>query len=161
MNTADVADTLDMLFGELAGGAPEGGAFILNPGDAGLLGSLDVLDAEQASASIHGGATVAAHADHMAYALSLLNRWAAGENPFHDSDWSVAWRRTTVTETEWAEIRRMLRGQVEQWRTALRTPRDVQPIELNGMIASIAHLAYHLGAIRQIQPAAKGPPHGG
>ena len=31
-----------------------------------------------------------------------------------------------------------------------RQPRDVDEIELNGMIGSIAHLAYHLGAIRQI-----------
>jgi hypothetical protein len=28
------------------------------------------------------------------------------------------------------------------------------------MIASLAHLAYHLGAIRQIAPAARGPREG-
>jgi hypothetical protein len=36
----------------------------------------------------------------------------------------------------------------------------VQDIELRGMIASIAHLAYHLGAIRQIAAAARGPREG-
>jgi hypothetical protein len=36
-------------------------------------------------------------------------------------------------------------------------PRDVGEIELNGIIGSIAHLAYHLGAIRQIDRAARGP----
>ena len=30
-------------------------------------------------------------------------------------------------------------------------------IELNGIIGSIAHIAYHLGAIRQIDRAARGP----
>lgn len=30
-------------------------------------------------------------------------------------------------------------------------------MELNGVIASIAHLAYHVGAIRQIDLSAKGP----
>jgi hypothetical protein len=40
---------------------------------------------------------------------------------------------------------------------ALRTPREVREIELNGMIGSIAHLAYHLGAIRQIDRALRGP----
>jgi hypothetical protein len=39
----------------------------------------------------------------------------------------------------------------------LRTPRDVRQDELNWVVGSIAHLAYHLGAIRQINPAAHGP----
>jgi hypothetical protein len=30
-------------------------------------------------------------------------------------------------------------------------------LELNGMIGSIAHLAYHLGAIRQIDYTLRGP----
>jgi hypothetical protein len=33
-------------------------------------------------------------------------------------------------------------------------------MELTGMIASIAHLAYHLGAIRQIVKDARGPKEG-
>jgi hypothetical protein len=36
----------------------------------------------------------------------------------------------------------------------------VQEIELNGMIGSIAHLAYHLGAIRQIDSSLRGPAEG-
>ena len=32
--------------------------------------------------------------------------------------------------------------------------------ELTGMIASIAHLAYHLGAIRQINKKVRGPKEG-
>jgi hypothetical protein len=39
----------------------------------------------------------------------------------------------------------------------LGTPRDVDDIELNGMVGSVAHLAYHLGAIRQIDRATRGP----
>ena len=37
------------------------------------------------------------------------------------------------------------------------TPREVATIEMNGMVGSIAHLAYHLGAIRQMNRAARGP----
>jgi hypothetical protein len=33
-------------------------------------------------------------------------------------------------------------------------------VELTGMIASIAHFAYHLGAIRQIAKDARGPKEG-
>jgi hypothetical protein len=50
-----------------------------------------------------------------------------------------------------------LQAEVTRWLDALRTPREVQEIELNGMIGSIARLAYHLGAIRQINSPLRGP----
>jgi hypothetical protein len=36
----------------------------------------------------------------------------------------------------------------------------VSETELNGMVASIAHFAYHMGAIRQIHKQARGPKEG-
>jgi hypothetical protein len=36
----------------------------------------------------------------------------------------------------------------------------VSVTEMSGMIASIAHLAYHVGAIRQIDKGARGPREG-
>ena len=160
MNTGEITATLDTLFAELANGAPKGGAYVLNGGDPGLLGSLDRLSAADASANASGGATVAAHADHVRYGLSLMNRWRAGENPFASADWSASWRISTVSDREWEEIRGALRRETEAWHGTLRAPRDVNTMELNGMVGSIAHLAYHLGAVRQISAAARGPKEG-
>lgn len=158
MNTKEIVETLETLSAELVHGAPEGGAFMLNPGDPGLLRSLDRLSAEAASAMHGGGASIAAHVEHLRYGLSLMNRWAAGEeNPFADADWSAAWRRTTESAEEWQRLRAGLADEAGRWLEALRTPRDVVPIELNGMLGSVAHLAYHLGAIRQIDRTARGP----
>jgi len=42
----------------------------------------------------------------------------------------------------------------------LESPRDVSNEELAGMIASITHLAYHFGAIRQISKDVRGPKEG-
>jgi hypothetical protein len=39
--------------------------------------------------------------------------------------------------------------------------RSLNDIELGGVIGSLAHLGYHLGAIRQLAPAAAGPPERG
>jgi len=39
----------------------------------------------------------------------------------------------------------------------LRTPREYTEIELTGLIATVGHLAYHVGAIRQIERATRGP----
>jgi hypothetical protein len=86
-----------------------------------------------------------------------MNRWAARESPFADANWATSWERTTVSESEWAALRLALEAEAERWLTALGTARDVDGIELNGMIASIVHLAYHVGAIRQIDRALRGP----
>lgn len=157
MGTDDVAQTLGTLFGELVEGAPASGGFMLNPGDAGLLRSLDKLSAAAASAVTSTGSSVAAHADHLRYGLSLMNRWSAGANPFKDADWSASWKKTAVSDEGWRTLRADLRAEAARWLETLRTPRDAKPIELNGMIGSIAHLAYHLGAIRQIDRALVGP----
>jgi hypothetical protein len=156
MNTSELAGTLTTLFTELVDGPPKG-AYMLNPGDAGLLRSLDRLSAEAASAPTQGGASIAAHVEHLRYGFSLMNRWAAGENPFEDADWSASWRRTTVSDAEWEELRTALRDQAHRWREALGTPREMNRVELNGVVGSIAHLAYHLGAIRQIDRTTRGP----
>jgi hypothetical protein len=157
MRTDDISRSLAVLFSELVEGAPTTGAYMLNAGDAGLLRSLDRLSAAAASAPTATGSSIAAHVDHLRYGLSLMNRWSGGENPFGDADWSASWKRTTVSEEEWQRLRSNLRVETARWSEALRTPRDVREIELNGMIGSIAHLAYHLGAIRQIDATARGP----
>lgn len=157
MQTNDLHRSLPGLFSELVRGAPASGAFVLNPGDVGLLASLDRLSAADASASSNGGATIAGHVDHVRYGISLFNRWAAGENPFRDADWSQSWRTTRVSDAEWAALRRALRDEVERWLEALGSSREISGIELDGVLASIIHLAYHLGAIRQIAAAARGP----
>lgn len=157
MHTHELADTLRTLFAELVHGAPEGNAYMLNPGDPGLLKSLDRLSASAASTVHNGGSSIAAHAEHLRYGISLLNRWSAGENPFADADWAAAWRKTTVSEAEWLDLRRHLRTEIDRWQATLGTPRDVNTTELNGMTGSIAHLAYHVGAIRQMDRALRGP----
>lgn len=162
MNTSELAGTLTTLLSELVTGASNpGGAFILNTGDVGLLRSLEKLSAEDASRSSLGGATIAAHATHLAYGLSLMNRWAReGGNPFADATWDAAWKTSAVGAPEWSEIRHQLAAEAMEWLGHLGRPRDVMPVELHGMVGSVAHLAYHLGAIRQIDRTSRGPKEG-
>jgi hypothetical protein len=157
MNSTILADSFSTLFGELVDGPAGTVCFVLNRGDVGLLRSLDRLSAEAASESAHGGATIAAHVDHLRYGLSLMNRWSGGENPWDDADWTQSWRISKVTDAEWKKLRADLGGEVRHWLAVLREPRDLDGTELTGVIASIVHLAYHLGAIRQIDRAARGP----
>jgi hypothetical protein len=162
IHTNDSSASLARLFAELIDGAEEGGdAFVLNSGDRGLMRSLDLLSADEASNAVNGGATIAAHARHLQYGLSLMNRWAdEGGNPFADATWDEAWKTSRVDDRSWSEIRSGLRAEASRWLSALGTPREVEPVMFTGMLASIAHLAYHLGAIRQIAKATRGPREG-
>jgi hypothetical protein len=162
MRTTETAPVLTRLFAELIDGASDPtGAFVLNSGDVGLLRSLDKISATDASRSVNDGATIAAHAQHLRYGLSLMNRWAdEGGNPFANAKWDEAWKMSEVDAPEWEEIRNGLRDEAHRWLQALNSPRDATDVELGGMIGSIAHLAYHLGAIRQIDKHARGPKEG-
>ncbi len=153
-----LGDALALLFSELIDG-PKDQCYMLNMGDAGLLRSLDTLPAGAASAvPPSGGASIAAHVDHVVYGLRLLNRWLAGEtNPWADADWTASWKRQTVGDDQWVTLREELRTHARQWQHALAQARDLEGIALNGAIASIGHLAYHLGAIRQIDRSIRGP----
>jgi hypothetical protein len=157
MRTDQLTGILDNLFGELMHGVSGKGGFMLNPKDRGLLRSLERVPASEAMAPTRTGSSIATHVAHLAYGLSLMNRWSQGENPFADADWGASWKPRHLTETDWEGLRIQLRDEAAKWLTVLRTPREVQDVELSGMIGSIAHLAYHMGAIRQISIHARGP----
>jgi hypothetical protein len=161
MKTDGIARSLSHLFSELADGVTSHGGFVLNTGDSGLIRSLDGLTAAEASRSSNDGATIAAHVQHVRYGLSLMNEWAEkGGNPFANAKWDEAWKLSAVNEAEWAEIRKGLQDEGRRWAKVLNTPREVTDVEQIGMLASVVHLAYHFGAIRQIAKSARGPEEG-
>lgn len=154
----DVRKAILRIFDELLHGPSPEAAWVLNPNDPGILRSLDNLSAEQASSvGPSGGPSVAAHVDHLRYGLELLNRWIQGENPFADANYSASWERNVVTEVEWASRREALQKMAEAWRHALERPRPLSEFELLGIVSSVTHFAYHVGAIRQIARSARGP----
>ncbi len=157
MMTTDsvVQRSLSDMLTELFDGPPGREAYVLNPGDAGLIRQLDAIDAAAASKRLMPGrTTIAAHADHVEFGLSLLNRWAAGEaNPWAGADWNASWQRTPVTDEQWGTLRDRLRHTAEQWRQVVVTRASWDDVAAAGALASAAHTAYHLGAMRQILAA--------
>lgn len=160
MNTRDLTGVLPALLSELVVGSPDPtvGTNMLNRGDPGLLASLDNLPASAASRTHGGGASIAAHVDHLRYGFSLLNRWVAGEAaPWTAADWTASWKKGVVSEAEWRALRGELRREAIAWTNALRTPREVNDRELGWITGSVVHLGYHFGAIRQIDRSTRGP----
>ena len=158
MQSETISTALTTLFRELIQGVPRGPSFMLNTGDVGLVGSLDKLSAAEASRVHAGGSSIAAHVDHLWYGLSLMNRWHAGDpNPWKDADWTASWRRTAVSDEEWSRLRSALRHEAERWLEVLGDRRDMDVTRLTYTMSTIPHLAYHLGAIRQMNRAIGGP----
>lgn len=156
MNTHPIAANLHAVLAEMLDG-PTAGGYLLNRNDLGIIRSLDRISAHAASTTHAGGASIAAHVDHLRYSFSLMNRWAAGEDPYADADWTVSWRQNVVSDSEWASLRAEFAREAKRWLNTIGTPREVNDQELTGLIGNLAHLAYHIGAIRQIDRSTRGP----
>ena len=137
---------------------PRDNASFLNTGDRGLLASLDALSAETASARPGGRSSVASHAEHLRYGLELLNRTAHGENVWATANWAESWTHQKVTEDEWRTLRAALAREARSWLEVMKQPPNWSENNFADAVGSISHLAYHLGAIRQLAQAASGPP---
>jgi len=151
-----VVDTVKGLLSELAHG-PTDVAYVLNRGDRGLLASLRSLSAAQASARPDGRSSIASHVHHVRYGLNLINRWARGEDVYGQADWSESWRHQQVNDSEWDALVAGLEHEIRNWQEAMALPRPLDGAALRETIGSVVHLAYHLGAIRQLDAATAGP----
>lgn len=148
---------LSNMLTEIFDGPPGQEAYLLNPGDPGLLRQLQTIDAIAASKRPTAGqATIAAHIDHVHFGLSMLNRWAAGdENPWAGADWNASWQRTTVSEDQWRALRDGLRDEADKWRRVVASRTSWDDVSAAAALSTAAHTAYHVGAIRQILAALK------
>jgi len=151
-----VVDTVKGLLSELAHG-PTDVAYVLNRDDRGLLASLRSLSAAQASAQPDGRSSIASHVHHVRYGLNLINRWARGEDVYGQADWSESWRHQQVNDSEWDALVAGLEHEIRNWQEAMALPRPLDDAALRETIGSVVHLAYHLGAIRQLDAATAGP----
>jgi hypothetical protein len=133
---------------------PRSTHFVNNVPDCGLFGTLDALTAEQASIPVDdGGATAASQAEHVRFSLDVSVRWMRGER--EKADWARSWNVREVDDVAWAQLRDQLRRTYDAFVVmAHQQPMDAELLE--GLVATVAHAAYHLGALRQIARHALG-----
>ncbi len=150
--------SVETLLRELLDGPPREAAYVLNSGDRGLLASLNLLSADAASARPVGRASIAAHVAHLHYGFHLLNRWARGEDPWPGADWAASWQHQRVSAEEWADLRTAFASEARAWQTVLQEHRPWDESAMTIALANIVHLAYHVGAMRQVDHGLAGPP---
>jgi hypothetical protein len=154
MKDAILAQVTDLLRETFEGGLPDQGTVYLDH-SSGIRNTLAGITAEQASRRLEGHPSVAAHARHMNFHLRATSGWLRGEQ--RSLDWPGSFEPQTVDAGEWAKI---LRDLEDSRAELLRTLASLSPekfVEAGAGIGAIAHLAYHLGAIRQLMHRVKGP----
>lgn len=143
---------LSSLLREVFDGPPGQEAYVLNPGDPGLLRQLDTIDANTASKRpMAGKTTIASHVDHLYDGIVMLNRWAAGDpNPWGGTDPNASWDRNTVSEEQWRTMRDAFRQEAGKWREHVAARTNWDKMSATVAVSTAVHTAYHIGAIRQI-----------
>jgi hypothetical protein len=114
--------------------------------DAGLLGTLAKLSAAEASHPV-GGTSVAAHVYHVRFALAASSAWIRGERK--SNDWAASWRVNVVDNGGWTQLQEQLRTGYSELLQAIQAGAMTSLPAFGGAVGAIAHVAYHLGAIKQ------------
>lgn len=133
------------------GGLPGEGTAYLDHA-SGIHPTLKPITAAQASQRHGAHPSIAAHVRHMNFHLRVSYEWVQGDHS--KRDWKGSFEPQTVTETEWQALQREIEAsRIEFLRVMKALPPDRFVAEGAGL-GAIAHLAYHLGAIRQLLPEA-------
>lgn len=147
----ELTATLSSLFRELLEGRPrDEPVWMISGGhESGAYGTTEGLSAEQASRELNG-TTLAAHVEHLRWALQLVNDYFDGQAP--TADWSASWSVKEVDEAGWEDLKAGLRKEGEALLENLETrQRWNDEMAKTGALASLGHTAYHLGALRQLR----------
>ncbi|WP_033543386.1 hypothetical protein [Planococcus sp. CAU13] len=115
--------------------------------NSGIFGVLDETSHAEASMPVNG-TTLAAHADHIRYHMWGINEIVKNEKQ-PEMDWGKSWEIQSVDEQQWNRIRDGVRN---EYATLMQMIDVMEWNELliNEVLASLAHSAYHLGALRQM-----------
>jgi hypothetical protein len=138
----------DVLKEAFDGGQRSWTYFIDNRPGTGMLATLDAVSAAQASQpSGAGDSTIAAHVHHVCFSLHEASAFIRGDHS--PRDWSESWKVKTVDEPAWTELKARAHREYEDLMRAIESDALTSEKAFGGTIGVIAHMAYHLGAIRQ------------
>jgi hypothetical protein len=154
MMTSDgVTSQLLAVLKETIEGPGESGSFFLDP-NTGLLQtletlSLDKLGLERAFASpAPGRPSIAAHVKHTSFHLHAICAWPRGDHSRRD--WPSSFVLENHDAATWATLLEELKFEYADFQSVIREFATESDEALGGAVGGIVHVAYHLGAIRQL-----------
>jgi len=138
---------VDLLRETFEGGLPGQGTQYLDH-SSGIRATLNTVTAEQASRRLDGHPSIAAHARHMNFHLRVVGEWIQGDHS--KRDWNQSFEPQTVTDAEWTKIKEDLEASRRELVRVLESLPPERLAEEGAAMGAIAHLAYHLDAVRQL-----------
>ena len=145
---------LDVFEEALHGGKPNQGTHFLDHTNAdgssnqGFFAALDSLSAVQASAPTVLNSSIAAHTAHSAFHIEATIRFSQGDRG--PNDWQGSFEPRVVDELEWAVQRQRLKNAYSSILGLAQSTSVWDKNSATGMMATLAHLTYHLGAVKQL-----------
>ena len=149
MKDAVLREAQELIRETFEGGLPGQGTQYLDH-DSGIRSTLGTLAPDQASFSRTGHPTIAAHARHMNFHLRAVSEWMEGDR--RKRDWKGSFKPERVNADEWSQLQEDLERSRSELIRVLASL-DAERFEKEGIgaaMGAVAHLAYHLGAIRQL-----------
>ena len=145
---------MDVVLGQVLGvlaeafdGPQQSWSYFTDSGkDSGLLGTLQRMSAADAS-RVLGRTSVAAHVHHVIFGLAASAAWIEGDRTTRK--WSESWSVTEADEEQWSHMLDKLRSGYRDLRKDIELFASSSAESMGGVIGALAHVAYHLGAIRQ------------
>lgn len=145
MSRLGLNDALGQLVGVLREGfdGPQRWSYFA---EVGLLTTLSGIRADEATRLL-AGTCIAGHAYHVAFGLDAATAWIRGDHA--PRNWEESWQVGPLDEASWSLLQQRLRKGYETLRQAIEAHGGDSTEALGGAIGAVAHVAYHLGAIRQ------------
>jgi len=145
-----VAEQLLQILDEAFSPPPRSWSYFTDPSPvSGYFGLLSGLDPAIA-AKLVGGTSVAAQVSHVTFAMQASSGFIQGDlEPPGLERWQQSWQVPHVDEETWRRMQAQLREAYQGLRHAIESHGVSQAQSLGGAIGAIAHVAYHLGAIKQ------------
>jgi DinB superfamily len=145
--TALIERLREILRETFEGGLPGEGTEYLDHA-SGIRNTLRSLSPAQASKRRNGRPSIAAHARHMAFHLRTVAEWIQGDH--RKRDWPASFEPQSVYDSEWKAIQQELEDARVQFLDVMESLTPETFAKEGAGYGAIAHLAYHLGAIRQL-----------
>lgn len=146
MKDAVLKELTEILRETFEGGLPGQGTQYLDH-NSGIYPTMDRLTAEQASFSWQGIPSIASHIRHMHFHLQVVVEWMDGKR--HKRDWLASFQPYTVTPEEWQQLKTDFEATRQVFLDRMQQLSESEIAEDMGH-GTVAHLAYHLGAVRQL-----------
>jgi hypothetical protein len=147
------AEVEELMRETIEGARPGSGTQYLDH-DSGIRNTLNRFSAKQASAPLGSHPTIAGQVRHMVFHLKSASEWIAGDHS--KRDWKGSFLPRTVNDEEWDKLKIDLEKASANYMNTIKGLPPATLISESGGMGVIAHLAYHLGAIRQYLPPIAG-----